>query len=307
MQTHQPEGRPSGVSINVLNLGFSYGDRTILDGASFTVDNTKSSCLVGKNGVGKSTLLRILARELRASGGKVIASNPRYTVEYVPQIIPAVDAAVGALDYLLEAGGAREKLAKLEFFHKHMSEKALWNQFEEFLSRHDEAEIYASVQRARLGLSSFVGLAPSEKNKPLHKLSGGQKTRLFILRALTSQPDLLLLDEPDNNLDREGKEWLLGRVREYPNTVLIVGHRIEFVDQIAERILELSGRDHKIYTYTGSYSSYLDARAREKELGERERLQVEKERRHDQPWSRRISHTVAAEMRCRPADCAPHE
>jgi ATPase subunit of ABC transporter with duplicated ATPase domains len=279
MQTYQPEVRPGGVSIRVLNLSFSYGDRTILDGASFTMDNTRRSCLVGKNGVGKSTLLRILARELHASGGRVIASNPRYTVEYVPQIIPVVDEATGALDQLLEASGVAEKVAKLEFYHQHVTEPGLMDDFEEFVSQHDEAQIYASVQRVRVGLSSFVGLASSEGNKPLRELSGGQKARLFILQALTSRPDLLLLDEPDNNLDSEGREWLIGEIREYPNTVLVVGHRIEFVDQLADRVLELSDRDHKIYAYTGNYSSYLEAKAGQEELDERERLQIEKERR----------------------------
>ncbi len=279
MQKDRPERCPSGVSIRVQNLSFSYGEKTILDCASFTLDQTRRSCLVGKNGAGKSTLLRILARELPASAGRVIASHPRYTVEYVPQIIPVAEEALGALDYLLEASGVAGKLAKLEFYHEHVTEPGLMDEFEEFLSQWDQAEIYASVHRARVGLSSFVGLAPSEENRPLRKLSGGQKARLFMLQALTSQPDLLLLDEPDNNLDWEGREWLTGEIMQYPGTVLVVGHRIEFVDQIAERILELSDRDHKIYTYAGSYSNYLDAKARQDELDERERLRIERERR----------------------------
>lgn len=279
MQEHPPERRPGGVSIRVENLSFSYGDKTILDSASFTLDHTRRSCLVGKNGAGKSTLLRILARELRASGGTLVASRPRYTVEYVPQIIPVAEGALGALDYLLEASGVAGKLAKLEFYHQHVAESGLTDEFNEFLSHWDQAEIYGSVHRARVGLSSFVRLAPAEQNKPLRKLSGGQKARLFILQALTRRPDLLLLDEPDNNLDWEGREWLTGEIMQYPGTVLVVGHRIEFVDQIADRILELSDRDHKIYTYTGSYSNYLDAKARQDQLDERERLQIKREKR----------------------------
>jgi ATP-binding cassette subfamily F protein 3 len=271
--------RHRGVSIKVEDLSFFYGQKTILAGASFVLDSTKRNCLVGKNGVGKSTLLRILARDIKVSSGRIIASNPRYTVEYVPQIIPFVREEIGALDFLLKATGAGERLAKLEFYHKHTAQPGLLDEFEDFVSKHDEVEIYASVTRAREGLSSFVGLASAEENKPIQKLSGGQKTRLFILQALTSQPDLLLLDEPDNNLDWEGRDWLIGEIREYPNTLLVVGHRIEFVNQIAERVFELSDRDHQIYTHTGNYSSYLEVEAKREGLDEKERLQIERERR----------------------------
>lgn len=268
-----------GVSIKAEDLSFSYGDKTILDHASFVLDSTRRNCLVGKNGTGKSTLLRILARELHASGGTIKASNARYTVEYVPQVIPLMPGRMGALQFLLESSGAAGRLARLEFYHEHMSSPEVLQQFEEFLSTDDEAEIYASVATAREGLSSFVGLSPSEHNRPTQSLSGGQKTRLFILRALASQPELLLLDEPDSNLDREARTWLVAEIERYPDTILVVGHRVEFVDRIAERVLELSNRDHKVYIHTGSYSSFLDARAHGEELDDKRRLQVEKERR----------------------------
>lgn len=278
MKSGQIERRLKGVSIKAKSLSFSYGEKEILDGVSFVLDNTKRNCLVGKNGVGKSTLLKILAREIEPSGGKITTSNPHYTVEYVPQIIPSMPETVGALDFLLQAGGLEEKLAKLEYFHQHLTEPGVLAEFEEFLSKHDETEIYRVAERTRESLSTFVGLSSSNLNKPVRNLSGGQKTRLFILQALASQPDLLLLDEPDNNLDRKGREWLIEEIMRYPNTLLVVGHRIEFADQIAERIFELSDRDHKIYTHTGSYSSYLEIKAKREVLDEKEKQEIERER-----------------------------
>ncbi len=279
MEAHRPERRLRGVSIKAEKLSFSYGEKEILNSASFILDGTKRNCLVGKNGVGKSTLLRILAREIEPSGGKLVTSNPNYTVEYVPQVIPSMPEGMGALDFLLQANEVGDKLNRLEYFHQNLTEPGVMAEYEEFSSKYPEEEIYSAVESAQEGLSVFVGLGSTETNKPIRSLSGGQKTKLFILKALTSQPDLLLLDEPDNNLDQESREWLADEVRRYPHTVFVVGHRIEFVNQIAERVFELSDRDHQVYTHTGDYSSYLDLKVQREELDEKERKDVEKERR----------------------------
>jgi ATP-binding cassette subfamily F protein 3 len=143
----------------------------------------------------------------------------------------------------------------------------------------DSKETYRVIADARKGLTAFVGLSPGDHNMPLKSLSGGQRTRLLLLRALASQPDLLLLDEPDNNLDGHGRQWLVSTIKGYPGTVLVVGHRAQFIGEIAERILELCDREHQVHTYTGSYAEYLEIRAARANSEEKERLQVEKERR----------------------------
>jgi ATPase subunit of ABC transporter with duplicated ATPase domains len=132
---------------------------------------------------------------------------------------------------------------------------------------------------AKKGLTTFVGLPPGDENTPVDSLSGGQKTRLLLLRALAGEPDLLLLDEPDNNLDQLGRQWLIDAIRRHYGTLLIVGHREKFISQVAQRVLELSDHDHKVHTYTGSYDDYLERRAGKEQTAEKERLQTDKERR----------------------------
>jgi len=268
-----------GVSIRAESLAFSYGAKTVLDGASFTLDADSKSCLVGGNGVGKSTLLRILARELEPHGGQLISSNPRYEAAYVPQMIPHMPGNVGVLDFLVGHP------AQVPTFARGAEPLPQSPQITRLGVRRSAAQRWGTdnVQRtmaeAKKGLSAFVGLHRGEEDTPVAALSGGQKTRLFFLRALTSQPDLLLLDEPDNNLDRRGRRWLIDSIRSYPRTVLAVGHRPEFIEHVAERILELSDRDHKVHTYACGYTTYLENRGASADADDKERLQVERERR----------------------------
>lgn len=261
----------TGVSIRAENLEFSHGAKTVLDGASFTLDSNSRACLVGRNGVGKSTLLAILARQLEPDGGQIIASKPGYEVALVPQSIPPLRSDLGALDFLVQQHAVETAPLTIQ------------------ASRSGGPESLASclvveeapdlIAKARKGLTAFVGLQPKDDNRPVVRLSGGQKTRLFILRALSSHADLLLLDEPDNNLDQQGRLWLVETIKGYPGTVLVVGHRAEFISEVAERVLELSYRDRKVRTYSGSYSDYLEHKAASAHLEDKERLHIDRERR----------------------------
>jgi ATPase subunit of ABC transporter with duplicated ATPase domains len=269
--SNQHIGRLSaGVSIRAEDLEFSHGAKTVLDGASFTLDSSSRSCLVGRNGVGKSTLLAILARQLEPDSGQILASNPDYDVALVPQSIPPMRSDMGALDFLLQ---------------QHMDRAAVMLQASRSggpdgqTSGLAAGQIPALFTEARKGLTAFVGLRPKDETKPVVRLSGGQKTRLFILSALSSQPDLLLLDEPDNNLDRQGRRWLVEAIKGCPGTVLVVGHRAEFIGEVAQRVLELSYRDHRVRTYRGTYADYLEHKAASAHLEDKERQHIDRERR----------------------------
>ncbi|MDH4208334.1 MAG: ATP-binding cassette domain-containing protein, partial [Anaerolineae bacterium] len=170
----------SGVSVSARNLVFSYGAKTVLDGACFTLDSSRRSCLVGKNGAGKSTLLRILARELKPEGGELVTSNPCYTAVYVPQVIPHLPSDISALDFLLPRPAQQTAPAGAPPPAARPPRTPGTNGYAEDLW--DSENLDSARARATKDLSSFVGLRRGEQDTPLRALSGGQKTRLFILR-----------------------------------------------------------------------------------------------------------------------------
>ncbi len=266
-------------SIRVENLTFSCGAQTILDSACFTLDNTRTSCLVGKNGVGKTTLLRILARQFKPHGGEIVASRPDYTVACVPQATGALTAQTGALDFLLQPWPGAVSVHDPESSLDRTVGETPLGRSGGLARRMHTRDAYRARASAKKGLVSFVGLPPGDENRPVGSLSGGQKTRLLLLHALAGDPDLLLLDEPDNNLDQPGRQWLIDAIRGHHGTVLIVGHRESFISQVAHRVLELSDHDHKVHTYTGSYADYLEHKAAKEQMEEKERLHTDKERR----------------------------
>jgi ATP-binding cassette subfamily F protein 3 len=229
--------------------------------------------------VGKTTLLRILARQLEDHVGEIIASRPDYTVAYVPQIPRAPAAHAGALDFLLHPRpGPADVHGSHSLLDQSMPEPP--SSGGGSLARQmDARDAYRVMASARKGLTSFVGLPPGNENRPVDSLSGGQKTRLLLLRALASEPDLLLLDEPDNNLDQLGRQWLIDAIEGHRGTALIVGHRDGFISQVAHKVLELSYQDHKVHTYTGSYPDYVEQKAAREQTEDKERLQIGKERR----------------------------
>jgi ATP-binding cassette subfamily F protein 3 len=279
MVSYEPAWHTAGVSIRAENITLSYGAKAVLDRACFTIDSTRVNCLVGRNGAGKTTLLRILARQLEPDSGEMVVSHPDYTVAYVPQIAPALQGHVGALGFLLDPRSGGASLSDGDPSLTQSAPASASGGPESFVSPVDSRETSRVLVDARKGLTSFVGLPPGDHNMPLKSLSGGQRTRLLLLSALAGQPDLLLLDEPDNNLDRQGRQWLVSVIKAYPGTVLVVGHRALFVTEIAERVLELCDQTHQVHTYTGGYLDYLELRAARADLEEKERLKLERERR----------------------------
>lgn len=278
-KTILPENQPGGVSIKAENLSFTYGALSILENASFTLTPRQVTCLVGENGVGKSTLLKILARQLEASSGTITSSKPAYTVEYVPQITPQLpNQEQTAFEFLLETQGLDELFKKLEYFYQNMNDPKVIQEYKQFLEEHDETKLYQARQEIEDVLERFIHLSSSEQEKGISQLSGGQKTRLLLVKSFLSQPDLLLLDEPDNNLDVEALGWLLREIKKFPNTILVIGHKVSFIDQIAQKILEFRQEDHKVYFHTGNYSSYLEIMLQQKDLKEKEQDRILEER-----------------------------
>ena len=242
--------------LTAANLAKSFGPDDIFSNISLSIPRGARVGLVGANGVGKTTLLKILLGEETQSSGTVSAAK-NLTIGYLPQeaVLHSTetlwDACLEGMADLLEM---ERKLRKLE---SEMSEKP---DDEELISRYGRLQdrfdrmggfIYENtIERTLTGL----GFSRDDFSKPLNMLSGGQRTRAVLARLLLSNPDLLLLDEPTNHLDIQAMEWLEGFLKNWEGAAVMVSHDRYFLDQTVEMIWEMTPA---LEVYRGNYSAYL--------------------------------------------------
>jgi ATP-binding cassette subfamily F protein uup len=221
--------------LSLREISKHFADRTLFEGVSLSVDERDRLALIGPNGAGKSTLLKILAGSEHADAGLV---QPRrgLRVAYVeqadtfPQGATVRGAVVGALEELARAG-------KLPHLHDH-----------------HELELAAEMTLARVGSDDLDGLLET----PCEKLSGGQRKRVSIARALAQEPDLVLLDEPTNHLDVEGIDWLEQTLSGAAFAWVAVTHDRAFLENTARRIVELSrAYPQGTFSVEGGYDEFL--------------------------------------------------
>jgi ATPase subunit of ABC transporter with duplicated ATPase domains len=247
--------------LQVRNLAIDVVARHVLSGASFTVAAGDKVGLVGRNGAGKTSLLRVLAGETDAAAGVVLR---RGTLGYVPQNPrPRAEASHPALSHILSGRGldrAAEQLVELHRKLEHDHSPATIQRYSEAEERYRHAGGYSGESDARK-IASGLGLRLDRVDLPLSVLSGGERRRVELARVLFAGPDLLLLDEPTNHLDTDAKSWLMDFLRSWGGAVIVVSHDLGLLDSAITRVLHLdSGR---LIEYRGTYSQYQAARKRE--------------------------------------------
>jgi len=287
------------VILNVVDLKKAFGVDEILRGVSFRIDNREKVAIVGRNGTGKTTLLKILTGEQDKDSGSVQFARG-VKVAYLRQE-SQVDASRSVLE---EAEEARrhvlELAARLKELEAKLEDIPSEDDLEEYSRLHEhfiEAQGYSAERDVRYVLQR-MGFTEDELDKPTGALSGGERTRLALARMLLEEPDLLILDEPTNHLDLQATEWLEGWIRSYPGAVLLVSHDRAFLQNTAERILEL--REGKVKSYPGPFDKFLKLRAEEEErLAEVARRQQEEIAKLDEYVRRFINSQRTAQARGR--------
>ncbi len=246
--------------IVLKKLELAYGHWPLLDGASLVLDKGERAGLIGRNGTGKSSLLKIVAGEQMADAGEVWR-QPGLRLGYVPQepvftpghtIYEAVAEGVGAArDLLLAYHQATHGMAQGD------GDMAELDRLSHELETHDAWRLGSRVEEAlsRLNLPADVAVAT---------LSGGQKKRVALARALVAEPELLLLDEPTNHLDFAAIEWLEGLLNGYNGALLFVTHDRRFLDNVANRIIELDRG--QLREYQGNFTAYQVKKAEQLEV-----------------------------------------
>ncbi|MBT7971691.1 MAG: ABC-F family ATP-binding cassette domain-containing protein [Verrucomicrobia bacterium] len=241
-------------SANELRL--AYGHQTLLDGVTVAISAGEKVGLVGRNGCGKTSLLKILANENQADSGETSARRG-LRVGYLPQEFE-LDPALSVYDNIA-AGAADVASAVTRYENGDGSESELADLLT-LIEHTDGWNLDARIK----SLSNALFTPPLESETG--PLSGGEKRRVALCSALASQPDLLLLDEPTNHLDSESIRWLEDFLKTYTGAVIFVTHDRYFLNVIATRIIEIS--DGKAYSHPGNYTAFLESKAARQEIAE---------------------------------------
>ena len=267
--------------ITLRDVQLAFGGPALLDGANFNLERGERVCLIGRNGEGKSTLLKLIEGSLLPDAGEVSLQNG-ITISMLAQDVPMDSGKVADI----VADGAGKAAEVLRAYHE-ASEACVLGDMEacdrmgNLQHQMDLLDGWALETKVNSILSK-MGLDPEAD---LADLSGGRKRRVLLARALLTQPDVLLLDEPTNHLDVESIEWLEKFLLEQNNlTLLFISHDRAFVDSIATRIVEL---DRGILrSYEGNYSRYLDLKAQQLEAEEKQNALFEKKLAEEEAWIR---------------------
>ena len=247
--------------LTVDNITKSYGVRKIFDGASFFLQEGEKAGIIGINGTGKSTLLKIIAGLEETDDGTVIKAN-HCLVRYLPQN-PEFAPEETVLEAVLRGNRVEENAGTIEADAKSMLTK--------------------------LGVTEF--------DQPCGQLSGGQRKRLALVSVLLSPAEILLLDEPTNHLDNSMPDWLEEQLRRRKGAMIMVTHDRYFLDSVTDRILELD--KGKIYSYDANYSGYLELKMQREEMAqasEKKRLNI---LRNELAWVQRGARARSTKQKAR--------
>ena len=257
--------------LRIENLVFDAWGRRFFDSASVAIPVDAKVGLVGRNGVGKSTLFKLIKGELSAQGGDIILPKAA-RIGSVDQEHPATPVTL--IDTILAADAERETLnAELE--------TAEPEKLAEIYLRLNAIDADRAPARAAEILSG-LGFANADLTRPMAEFSGGWRMRVALAAALFAEPDLLLLDEPTNYLDLEGALWLEARLKKYPHTALIISHDRELLNNSIDAILHF--HEGKLELYTGGYNDFETRRAEKTRLLAATRAKQEAERAHLQKF-----------------------
>lgn len=279
--------------LTILNVTKSYSHTTILGGVSFSLNAGQRIGLVGANGVGKSTLLKIITGEVEADSGSVTLA-PGRKIGYLAQAIDGEgDQTLAELiaDSLRHLHELERQMRDLERRMTHLSGAALDAAMREYGNAAEQFERYggyemdAQVDAVLNGLG--VGHIPRER--VFATLSGGEKSRVALALLLLQAPDVLLLDEPTNHLDFAALDWLENTLQSYRGAILIVSHDRQFLNHTVTAIVEIDEHARTSKTYAGNYDSYIRAKQME-----RRKWQEDFERQQEEIKALRIEIKVTA-------------
>ncbi|GAA0792290.1 ABC-F family ATP-binding cassette domain-containing protein [Faecalicatena orotica] len=266
------------------NLNKSFGDQLIVKDGSFHIEDREKAALVGVNGAGKSTILKMIVKEEPIDSGEVVLTRGK-TLGYLAQQqklesgrsiyeevktakadIIATEQQIRTIEHELKSLNGEELEKRLETYNRLMS------QFEAQNGYAYESEI--------TGVLKGLGFGEEDFNKMTDTLSGGQKTRVSLGKLLLTKPDILLLDEPTNHLDLNSITWLETYLLNYPGAVFIVSHDRFFLNRVVTKVIEVE--NGAVRMYAGNYKAYADKKQQIRDAMLKEYLNQQREIKHQE-------------------------
>jgi len=248
--------------IDILKISLQFGGKYLYRDVSFKINSGDKIALVGANGTGKSSLLKLITGQLSPESGKIQKAKSA-TVGYLPQeniihkdkiLLEEATSALSDITFLRK----KENEISDELSNKDISieeRDSLINQLGEVHHRLEDLDSFSSEAKVKKILSG-LGFKEEEFEKPTEKFSGGWQMRIALAKILISQNDILLLDEPTNHLDLDSLKWLTNFLKTYKGAILTVSHDKYFINEITNKTLELFGG--KFYLFNGTYNAYLN-------------------------------------------------
>ncbi len=275
--------------LTVSSLSKSYGPQTVLKNINFTLNNSQRLGLVGPNGCGKTTLLRIIIGDESPDSGSARWTISNIRPGYLPQgfhFLP--DETVSSFIERMQGNlpALEKRLQELAAaLGEHPAQSNLREEYDAVLGQLSTAAEGSGNAPAVL---AALGLGEIPPQNPADQLSGGQKTRLALAGALLANPQVLLLDEPTNHLDLSMLEWLEDWLIHFRGAVLIVSHDRMFLDHVVTGILELDINQHTLKAYEGNYTDYVESKQAEREHQQQAFVDQQEEIARLQAASRRV-------------------
>ena len=270
--------------LSCQGISKSFGEKVILEDASFHIEEREKAALIGNNGAGKTTLLRIIMEEIRADAGQVVLAKDKrigYLAQYqdVQGHLSVYEELLSTKQYIIDM---EERLRAMEVQMKNASGEELDRLMNSYtrLTHEFELENGYAYKSELMGVLNGLGFTEEDFTKQVATLSGGQKTRVALGKLLISKPDILLLDEPTNHLDMESIAWLETYLLNYPGAVFIVSHDRYFLDKVVTKVIEIDAG--QVRMYAGNYSAYAEKKAQLRDAQYKAYLNQQREIKHQE-------------------------
>lgn len=270
--------------LSCQGISKSFGEKEILEDASFHIEEREKAALIGNNGAGKTTLLRIIMEEIHSDAGQVVLAKDKrigYLAQYqdVQGHLSVYEELLSTKQYIIDM---EERLRAMEVQMKNASGEELDRLMNSYtrLTHEFELENGYAYKSELMGVLNGLGFTEEDFTKQVATLSGGQKTRVALGKLLISKPDILLLDEPTNHLDMESIAWLETYLLNYPGAVFIVSHDRYFLDKVVTKVIEIDAG--QVRMYAGNYSAYAEKKAQLRDAQYKAYLNQQREIKHQE-------------------------